>query len=120
MAIDFDTDLGRVRLLIADYDETAMIFTDEILNGYLGLNSDSVYRAAADALDAIATTEVLMAKKIRTQDLSTDGPAVAAELRKQAAGLRAQADAADTAAHTWFDVVGFEPYAHLEGEEYRL
>lgn len=120
MAIDFDTDLGRVRLLIADYDEAALIFSDGILTGYLSLNDGGVYRAAADALDAIATTEVLMAKKIRTQDLSTDGPAVAAELRKQAAGLRAQADTADTDAHTWFDAVGFEPYTHLEGEEYRL
>ena len=47
---------------------------------------------AARALRTIAASEVLLAKKITTQDLSTDGPAVAAELRKQAAGLRARAD----------------------------
>lgn len=119
MAIDYTSALGQVRLLIADLDEAAFIFTDEILTGYLGLNGDSVHRAAADALDAIATTEVLLAKKIRTQDLSTDGPAVAAELRKQAAALRTKADAADAAAGSFFEVVPMHD-CRLEGEEYKL
>lgn len=119
MAIDFTTALGKVRLLIADLDESAFIFTDDILNGYLSLNADSVHRAAADALDAIATTEVLLAKKIRTQDLSTDGPAVAAELRKQATGLRAKADTVDAAAASFFEIVPMHDPC-LEGEEYRL
>lgn len=119
MAIDFETDLGRVRLLIADLDEDAPIFTDLHLEGYLSLNAGSVYRAAADALDAMATTDALMSRKIRTQDLSTDGPAVAAELRKQAVALRAKADVDDADA-PFLDVVGFHPYCGPEGTEYRL
>ncbi|WP_066298842.1 hypothetical protein [Arthrobacter luteolus] len=120
MAIDFTSDLGRVRLRIADLDEAAFLLTDEHLRGYLDLNDQNVLRASADALDAIATSEVLVSKKIRTQDLSTDGPAVAIELRKQATELRARAAAEDAAAVDGFDVIPFQPYGHLEGEEYRL
>lgn len=106
MAIDYGTPVGQIRLLIADLDEAAFILTDEHLNGYLTLNVESVHRAAADALDAMATTDVLLSRKIRTQDLSTDGPAVAAELRKQAAQLRAKADAADEDGAGFFEIIG--------------
>jgi hypothetical protein len=117
--IEFTTDVGKVRLLIADLDESAFVLSAEIIEGYLALNDDSVLLAAADSLDAIATTEVLLAKKIRTQDLSVDGPAVAAELRAQAARLRAR-HIEDTGTGAWFDVVGYSPAPHAEGEEYRL
>jgi hypothetical protein len=69
-----------------------------------------VRRAAADALDTIATSEVLVSKVIRTQDLSTDGAKVADALRKQAQVLRQQADAADAAEDDgFFDVVDTLP-----------
>lgn len=119
MAIDFSTDVGKVRLLIADLDETDPVITDDIIGGYLLLDDANPVLAAADALDAIATSEVLLAKKIRTQDLSTDGPAVAAELRAQAGRLRARA-AEESGDVSWFDVVGYCPAGHAEGEEYRL
>ncbi|WP_275779696.1 hypothetical protein [Paenarthrobacter sp. Y-19] len=119
MAIDFTTDVGKVRLLIADLDETSFVVSDDIIGGYLVLNDDSTLLAAADSLDAIATSEVLLGKKIRTQDLATDGPAVAAELRAQAAKLRAR-HADDNGTGAWFDVVGYSPAPHAEGEEYRL
>lgn len=92
MAIDYTTPLGQTRLLSADLDPAAPIIADAVLLGYLGLHQNNPYRAAADALDAMATSEVLLSRKIRTQDLSTDGPAVAAELRKQATYLRGKAD----------------------------
>lgn len=119
MAIDFQSPEGQVRLLIADLDETDLILADDIIGGYLTLNDGSVKLAAADSLDAIATSEVLLAKKIRTQDLSTDGPAVAAELRGQAARLRARAEE-ETGAGSFFDIIPFWPAGHSEGEEYRL
>ena len=102
MAID--ENLAYIRLLIADVDEANPLISTEQLNTLLTTNQGNPLLAAADALDAIATSEVLVSKKIRTQDLSTDGPAVAAELRKQAERLRARADIADEA---WagFDVV---------------
>lgn len=120
MAINFSTDIGRIRLLTADLNENALLLTDEHLQGYLDLHGGNVYRAAAEAFDAMATSDVLLSRKIRTQDLSTDGPAVAADLRKKAAELRARADAADEADLDGFDVIPFQPYARLEAEEYRL
>ena len=50
-------------------------------------------RTVAAALRTIAASEVLVSKKIRTQDLQTDGPAVAAELRALAREWDAKADA---------------------------
>lgn len=119
MAIDFTSDVGKVRLLIADLDESAFLLGDDLLTGYLTLNDDNLNRAAADALDAIATSEVLVSKKIRTQDLSTDGPAVAAELRAQAARLRAKADALDEDDGAFFDIIP-NGYSKPEGAEWRL
>lgn len=91
---DYTTPLGKTRLLSADLDESAPLLSDEILSGYLALHADNPYRAAADALDAMATSATLLDRKIRSQDLQTDGPAVATELRKKAASLREEADAA--------------------------
>ena len=115
MAIDFTTPTGQVRLLTADLDEAAPLLTDEQLGGYLALHEGNVLRAAADVLEAMATSEVLLARKIRTQDLQTDGPAVAAALRAQAETLRVRADVADAAAAEssfelipLFDLTGYE------------
>ena len=84
--IDYGTPLGMVRLYITDISENpeARLLTDAQIRGLLAAASDNVYGATARALRLIATSEVLVSKKIRTQDLITDGPAVAAELRAQA------------------------------------
>lgn len=121
MSIDYTTPVGQVRLLIADVTEGAFLLGDEMLTGYLALNgvpadeasppSWSVKRAAADALDAIATSEVLVSKAIKTLDLSTDGAKVAAELRAQAVARRKAADDEEAAAEDgFFGVVEFHPY----------
>lgn len=117
--------LKQIRALIADTSEPRL-FTDEEIQVYLDLylpvgdpvSRRHVWWAAADALDAIATSEALTSKKIRTQDLSTDGPAVAAELRKQAAGLRARADDEDPDLGGVFEVID-AGHSHHEAEEYR-
>lgn len=93
MPIEYDTDEGKVRLLIADTDENHLIFADAQITGFLAIaRNGSVKRAAADALDAIATSEALIGKVIKTQDLQTDGAKLADALRKHAAELRRQAD----------------------------
>lgn len=120
MIIDFTEPLGKVRLLITDIDEDNLVFGDHHIDAYLDLNDGNVHRAAADALDAMATTEVLLSKKIRTQDISTDGPAVAADLRKLAASLRAKADAADAVEEPFFEIVPFGYVSKPEGAEWRL
>ncbi len=104
------SDIGRVRLLITDTTEPAL-FDDGQIEAFLGMAAGrNVKRAAAAALEVIARSEVLIGKKIRTSDgLSTDGPAVAKELRESAAALRAEADSDDDG--FGLDVVDFDPLA---------
>lgn len=97
ITVDPGTDIGMVRLLATDVDEEDPLFSDAQITAFLTLEGGSTRYAAAQALDTIATSETLVSKKIRTADgLSTDGPAVAAELRARATGLRAQASAGDS------------------------
>lgn len=120
MAAD-TTARGQLRLLIADTGTTS-ILTDDEVDGFLALHGVTnptdpgaslvaVKRAAADALDAIASSEALVSKKVRTQaGVSTDGPAVAAALRAHASQLRAQADTAEADAAPVFEVAEFTPW----------
>lgn len=119
-------ELQQIRLLIAD-TASPSIFTDGELQSFLDLwvetggtpAREDIFRASADALEAIAISEVLIAKKIRTQDLSTDGPAVAEALRKLAASLRARAEEEDAKNGGIFEVYDSRGGSSLEGEEYR-
>lgn len=106
MAATFDQ-IDAVRLLIADPGDTDPLLTDQQIETLFDLAGGSVHLAAAQALEAIAVSEVLVSKKIRTQSLSTDGPAVSAELRALANRLRATAQAAADLADTFdgFDIV---------------
>jgi hypothetical protein len=81
----------RVRLLINDVDRSAYVFTDTDIQTFLDIEGDNVRLAAAQALDTIATNEALVSKVLRSQDLSTDGARLSAEIRARAATLRAQA-----------------------------
>lgn len=119
-AIDYTLPLGQVRLLITDIadDPADRLFTDDQLDAFYTLAGENVNRTAAKALLVIAMSETLLGKKIRTQDLSTDGPAVSAELRALAKVLTDEADATDAGADSFFDVITYCP-THAEGEEYR-
>ena len=104
MAIDYNTALGQVRLLASDVNEADYALTDDMVAGYLtryGLTASespqghraAVNRAAADMIDAIATSEALIGKVISTVDgLKVDAAKLADALRKHAAVLRKQAD----------------------------
>lgn len=121
--IDYTLPLGKVRLLITDvFDvEGDRLFTDAQLDAFLELNDGNVWRTAAKALVVIATSELMVSKVIRTQDKTTDGAKVSAELRALAATYEAKADAVDAAASEgFFDVVPFGYACKPEGEEWRL
>lgn len=111
---DPTTDIGLVRLLCTDLSETEPLFTDAQIQAFLDLEG-GVKLAAAQALDTIASNEALVSKAIRTMDLQTDGPAVAAELRARAKTLREQAavdDGTDENDDAWgFDFVDYDPFA---------
>lgn len=80
---------GLVRLIISD-TATVQVFTDDQIAAFLTMEDGSVKLAAAQALDAIASNEALVSKRIKTLDLQTDGPAVAESLRDHATALREQ------------------------------
>ncbi|MCI4012373.1 hypothetical protein [Brevibacterium sp. ZH18] len=121
--VEYNEPVQQVRLLIADLDAGEnQIFSDDQLEGFLSITRQSVKRAAADALDAIASSEALTSKVITTQDRSADGAKVADALRKHAAALRGRAkeeeDAEDDEPFFMaFDLTG--PMS-AEGEEMRL
>lgn len=109
MPIDFESPLGQVRAIIPDIDESDPILSDAQLNSYLATTGGSVLRSAALALRAIANEVNLILKVVRTDDLGTNGPAVAAELRQQANKLDEQADKADaTDSMDFYEVVPFD------------
>lgn len=111
---DLTTDEGRVRLLIPDNDPDNHLLEDDEITALLALEASDVRRAAAAALELIASSEALVGKKIRSQDLSTDGPAVARELRERATVLRAQAEEATLNAdgvEVGMDIVDFDALA---------
>lgn len=99
---DYTTAVGQVRLLIPDVeqldnlaDPTASaeyLFNDSQIQAFLALYSNNVKRAAAQAKLVLATSEALINKVIRTADYTTDGAKLGAELRAQAAELKAEAD----------------------------
>jgi len=91
---DPTADAGIVRLLITDTDVANpdnQIFEDAEIDAFLTLEGSVVKRAAARALDVIATREVLVQKVIKIMDLTTDGAKVADALRALAKALRDEA-----------------------------
>lgn len=91
--IDFSTSTNKVRLLIGDIDVTDKIFNDSAIDAFIAMALDNnIKRAAAQALLVIAVNEVLVQKRIKLLDLSTDGPAEATALQALAKELIRQAD----------------------------
>ncbi|MFI6296853.1 hypothetical protein ACIBEJ_35050 [Nonomuraea sp. NPDC050790] len=109
MAIDYATDVGKVRLLIPDTDEQALLLSDTQIAAFLSMEG-AVKLAAASALEVIASSEALVSKVIKTQDVSTDGAKVAAELRARAAGLRKQVDDGVGDDTVGLDIIDFDPH----------
>lgn len=126
---ELQTPVGRVRKYVPDLiqledpknplAEPAYYFSDNEVLSFISEYAPlpeaptraQVRRAAADIIDALANNEALVLKKIKTEDLETDGPATANALRNGAKALRQQADAEDEADNAFFDIVPFT-HAH--------
>lgn len=116
--IDYSTDTGKVRLLIPDVEliedprhpelDGAYIFTDEQIGALLEIEGGNVKLAAAAAKLAIATSEALILKVLTTDDKATDGAKLAAELRQEAAQLRAEVKEA-ASSDGEFTLIEYEP-----------
>lgn len=119
-----DDALADVRALIPDIEQlpepsnaeapASYLFPDSVLGRYLRLHGATgtkvedgstwvatraqVLRAVADAYMALATSEMLILKKITSQDRSTDGSVLANQYRQMANQLRGEAQELDEAA----------------------
>ena len=102
---DYSTAIGQVRLLIPDTEQldnladpsadASYLFNDSQIQALVSLYASNVKRAAAQAKLILASSEALISKVIKTDDLSTDGAKLGAELRAQAQMLMSEADRDD-------------------------
>lgn len=131
---DYSTAIGRVRALIPDIEKVdwesdgnaSYIFSDNHLTGFLALYGATpgtcaddagveltakIRHAAADAVEAIAVSEALISKVVKTEDLQTDGAKTANALLGRAGLLRRQAQKEEEQQdlETAFTVVDFHP-----------
>jgi hypothetical protein len=123
---DYDTDIGTVRALIPDVERVdftgegvpTYMFSDAHLRALLRLyasrpsEAGRIKRAAADAISAVANSEALISKVIKTEDLQTDGAKVANALLAGARQLRDDAERDDEQSEDEyaFQIVDFQPY----------
>lgn len=120
---DYTTATGRVRAMIPDVEQVdfsgegvpGYLFSDEHIEALLAVSRGgaigSVKRAAAKAMRAIAVSEALIQKVIRTEDLQTDGAKVAQALLTAARDLEGEADEDDEVEEDAyaFAIVDFQP-----------
>lgn len=101
------TDRGKVRLLIPDNRAAAYVFEDDEIDSLLVLEGSDVRRAAALALETIASDQARVLKVMQIQEIRTDGAKVADALMKRAAHLRelaAEGDPSSTSTDTGFAI----------------
>lgn len=118
--VNFGSVIGQIRALVPDVEQvdysdsgiSEYMFSDAHLRGLytiaMGDGSARIYRAAASALRALAVSEGLIQKVIRTEDLQTDGAKLASALLAGAKQLDDRADAAEEDAETMM-IVDFQP-----------
>ena len=122
---DLTSPVGRVRKYIPDLvmlddpknpeADPEYYFSDLEILGFLSEYAPGdedpkryqVMYAAADAIDALANNEALVLKKIKTEDLETDGAMVANALRTGAKHLRGRAKEAEDEENVMFDIIPF-------------
>lgn len=98
--VDFSTEVGRVRKYIPDLvqlpdpsDPTldpSFMWSDDEIQSFVDDEDGNIKRAAAYILIATANNENLILKKLTTEDLATDGPAVSNAMLKTAERLLAE------------------------------
>lgn len=117
---DFSSRIGQIRALIPDVEQVdysgegsaEYMFSDSHLAGLYAISTGGdparIYRAAASALRALAVSEGLIQKVIRTEDLQTDGAKLASALLAGAKQLEDRAEVAEDEAEAMV-IVDFQP-----------
>lgn len=101
---DLSNNIGKVRLLIPDRVDSGHLFEDAEITAFLGMETNTVKRATALALETIASDQAMTLKVIKLMDLTTDGAKVSDALLARAKELRAQADLDDESTDAGFDI----------------
>ena len=114
-----DIALIRTNLGENPSDNSTHVLSDHALSTWLAAFEGDTNLVTWRALLTIAASETLRSKKITSQHLSTDGPAVSAELRALADTYKQASDAANNAEH-FSGYVAPPVAAKREGEELRL
>jgi len=120
MSFTFDptTDCGKVRLLIQDDDEAYEFYTDEKIDAFLTMGEDcegnTIFHAAALALESWASNQLMILKVTTHMDISVDGASVAREMRMRAGILRKQAVEATTDAGFQIAELGLGSFSWIE------
>lgn len=81
---DSSNNIGKVRFLVGDTEQTGALFTDEEITNILSFNSNDIYATAADFLLRLAASKSLLAKKKSAGGYSEDLSAIAKECRATA------------------------------------
>lgn len=112
-AFSAELPVGDVRALIPDIEPLANpnrpsdppepMFSDAHLTALLRINGGNVRLAAADACEALGTSEALILKVITTEDLATNGAALMGRYLERARQMR-QAAAAASRDDEWGDI----------------
>lgn len=117
---DFSSVVGRIRALIPDVEQAdysgegnpEYMFSDAHLENLHAIAHGSgharLYRAAASALRALAVSEGLIQKVIRTEDLQTDGAKLTNALLAGAKQLEDRANQAEEEEEAMI-IVDFQP-----------
>lgn len=127
---DFSTRVGQIRSLIPDTEQVdysaegkpEYMFSDAHLEALYAIAQGDdparLYRAAASALRALAVSEGLIQKVIKTEDLQTDGAKLASALLAGARALEERADAVEEQEEGMM-IVDFQPVP-MDGFPYSL
>jgi len=120
MSFTFDptTDRGKVRLLIQDADPLYEFYSDAGIDAFLTMGEDcegnTVFHAAALALESWASNQLMILKVTTHMDISVDGASVAREMRMRAGVLRKQAIEATTDAGFQIAELGLGSFSWIE------
>ena len=91
MNYDPTTDIGRVRLLVADTDEESFDFTDEEIEAAMEM-TETLPGAAAMLLRSLAANRARLAVSVKRGIMSEDLRSLARELRELADDLQGRED----------------------------
>lgn len=100
---DLTTNIGRVRLLIHDTTIASAHFTDEEITAFLTMVSNSIYLAAAIALEAWAASLSESAVSEKIGDYAYTKKQAANKLALAERYIKAEAEA-ETPALTWAEM----------------